>query len=343
MITSLALLFTLPGTARASSALFLGNSYTHVNELDVLVEALLEEGQPEWAGATVERLTDGGLTFADHVSRIGTAGSPWEAALGEAGPAWDWVILQEQSQIPGFPEDDPYYVASLEAAGSLNATAAAHGAQTVFYLTWGRESGDSGNPELYPDFLTMEARLEEGYARYRDATSTSERPTWVAPVGPAFAWVYEDMILSGDDPGSSTSRFAQLYSDDGSHPSALGSYLAACVFYATLTGASPEGLSALGGLSDEDAAWAQYVAAAVVFDESLGFTYPWSGGDTGSEDTGSVDTGPVDTGSVDSDPADTGPTDTGEIAINPEKTETRGCFGRAGLLVMLAGLGRRRR
>jgi hypothetical protein len=35
-----------------------------------------------------------------------------------------------------------------------------------------------------------------------------------------------------------------LYAPDGSHPSPEGSYLAACVFYATLLGKSPEGLPA---------------------------------------------------------------------------------------------------
>jgi hypothetical protein len=34
-----------------------------------------------------------------------------------------------------------------------------------------------------------------------------------------------------------------LHTDDGSHPNTLGSYFAACVFYATIFGESPVGLT----------------------------------------------------------------------------------------------------
>lgn len=51
----------------------------------------------------------------------------------------------------------------------------------------------------------------------------------VAPVG--LAW---QSILKLD-------WGTELYHQDGSHPSAAGTYLAACVFYATLTGMNPEG------------------------------------------------------------------------------------------------------
>jgi hypothetical protein len=34
-----------------------------------------------------------------------------------------------------------------------------------------------------------------------------------------------------------------LYTDDGSHPTAAGSYLAACVFLASLFGEAPRGFS----------------------------------------------------------------------------------------------------
>ncbi len=40
-----------------------------------------------------------------------------------------------------------------------------------------------------------------------------------------------------------TSPQLNLYFSDGSHPSPIGSYVAACVFYATLYGKSPVGLS----------------------------------------------------------------------------------------------------
>ena len=49
--------------------LFLGNSYTMRNDLDLMVEGLLRAGDPAYAQVDTTRLAAGGLTFPDHVSR----------------------------------------------------------------------------------------------------------------------------------------------------------------------------------------------------------------------------------------------------------------------------------
>ena len=54
----------------------------------------------------------------------------------------------------------------------------------------------------------------------------------VAPVGTAWQWALRE------DPA------LELYMRDGSHPSPDGTYLAACVFYATLLDKNPVGLPA---------------------------------------------------------------------------------------------------
>jgi len=52
-----------------------------------------------------------------------------------------------------------------------------------------------------------------------------------------------------------------LWDSDGSHPAPAGSYLAACVFYATLFGESPAGLNYHADLSPDEAQFLQAVAA----------------------------------------------------------------------------------
>jgi uncharacterized protein (TIGR03382 family) len=185
------------------------------------------------------------------------------------------VILQDQSQVPGFPQTEPEWQASYDGAIVLDGLADTAGAETLFFLTWGRREGDLQNPNLFPDFPTMQAALTGGYVAYRDATSTGDRPTWIAPVGPAFALVYDDVVAGGGDPLDPSSRFWRLYVDDGSHPSALGTYLAACVFYDAITGEACAGREATT-VDPLDAEWLQEAADAVVFDDSLGFTYPWT-------------------------------------------------------------------
>jgi len=76
----------------------------------------------------------------------------------------------------------------------------------------------------------------------------------VAPVGDAWLHVH------ADHPGMS------LWQDDGSHPTALGTYLAACVFYAAIFRASPDGLAFHGGVPDADARILQNEAGGRVLD-----------------------------------------------------------------------------
>jgi hypothetical protein len=76
----------------------------------------------------------------------------------------------------------------------------------------------------------------------------------VAPVG--MAW-YKTRLLN---------PVFDLYQADESHPSVYGTYLTACVFYASLFHKSPEGCSFISTLSASDAAVLQQVAAMTVFD-----------------------------------------------------------------------------
>jgi hypothetical protein len=60
---------------------------------------------------------------------------------------------------------------------------------------------------------------------------------------------------------------AGLWQDDGSHPTTKGTYLAACVFYATFFAESRVGLKFRSGLSESDAAEVQAAAAGIVIDD----------------------------------------------------------------------------
>ena len=93
----------------------------------------------------------------------------------------------------------------------------------------------------------MQSAIDDGYL----AIAGQESAT-VAPVG--YAW----WTLLTQEPG------AGLWLDDGSHPTVEGTYLAACVFYATIFRQSPQGLAFHAGLSDAEAATVQAIAAKVV-------------------------------------------------------------------------------
>lgn len=264
------------------NVLLMGNSYTQANGLDDLLERLMVGTVPD-VDATL--LASGGLTLADHADRASTPGDGWNRTLNGGSP-WDTVVLQDQSQVPGFPTDNAYWQASMEGAGTLDGMVNVTGADTVLLMTWGRRDGDPTNPGLYPNFTVMQDRLEAGYRMYAENLTTPDtvygpndvvpgRRAYIAPAGVAFRVVHRWVQEAGADPTSPGNAFYDLYSSDGSHPSLTGSYLAACVLYATLTGNSPADIEDDVAIKDSVKRLLQDAAAVAVFDETPDYVYPW--------------------------------------------------------------------
>ncbi len=214
--------------------LFVGNSYTYYNDLDQLV-ASFATSLPGAPIVTASRVASGGYRLPQHASDAATDGTPLAAFLGTGPyPSWTFVVLQDQSQIPGFPESQQERIDSVAAAVELAARATEHGATTLLFQTWGRRDGDSSNPDRFPDFLTMNNLLAEGYAQMEQAIRAAGYPVRRVPVGAAFAAIREGDLAAGKDPLDSASLFFRLYATDGSHPSLEGSYLAAATFVCTV-------------------------------------------------------------------------------------------------------------
>ena len=253
--------------------LLMGNSYTQANALDVIVGHILDETVPD---PVTSRLTMGGLTLADHASKALGSGTLWNTTLN--GPSnKDHVVLQDQSQIPGFPTSNQYWQASLAGAKVLDGMIEEVGSDTVLMMTWGRRNGDTSNPSIYPNFTAMQDRLEAGYRMYAENLSTVDRPAYIAPVGLAFKHIHDEIVAGGGDPTQPGTLFHALYSSDGSHPSKSGSSLAAAVLYATLTGNSPVGLQDGTDLTIQRRFALQEAAEATVFNETPDYIYPWKG------------------------------------------------------------------
>ncbi len=122
---------------------------------------------------------------------------------------WDYVVLQDRS---GGPLEAPDHLA--EHSRKLHEFIGRQGARTVFYMTWAlRDRPDS------------QVQIADVYARVAD-----ELGALLAPVG--LAW----QAVLRRRPGF------PLFHRDGRHASALGAYLAACVFYGLFQQRSPVGL-----------------------------------------------------------------------------------------------------
>ena len=238
--------FSFGGLAQNKRVLFLGNSYTYVNNLPQLIADVAQSTNDN---LIFESNTPGGYTLQGHSSN---ATSLAKIAQGN----WDFVVLQEQSQLPSFlinqvqTEVFPY-------AQSLNTLITTQNpcAETVFYMTWGRQNGDSQNCAANPPVCTYEGMDDLLSERYMTMTLNNE--AIVSPVG--MVWRY----LRTNYPS------LNLYSSDGSHPSEIGSYAAACAFYVTLLRKDPTLITFNSTLSIADANNIKMAAKNIVFDHLL--------------------------------------------------------------------------
>ena len=212
----------MASVAAEPDIVFVGNSYVQSNNLPRLVEGVTESVEG-WENTTTIALTAGGLTLADHANRMMDANSTWAETFQGTH---DWFIFQDQSQIPGFPQTEVYWQNSLNGLRIMHEQVSMQEGRSILMLTWGRRDGDPQNSVLYGDFLGMQERLNEGYLAYASLAGMLDNPIYVAPVGPVFAHIHNtDMSI-----------FSELYSGDGSHPSALGSAVASMALTSSLTG-----------------------------------------------------------------------------------------------------------
>ena len=193
--------------------LFVGNSYVYFNDLPAMVEGI----SAALDGPVVHGVAHahGGQTLRGHLE---DGHLPDLLSRGPAsGGEWDWVVLQEQSTLGARYDPEAGVLGSPEAfhraARELAAMIRSEGAEPALYMTWAKEA--------FPEQAEALSRAYRSIGTELDAK--------VAPVGEAWAAALRVRPELG------------LYISDGSHPNPAGSYLAACVIYATLTGRSPQG------------------------------------------------------------------------------------------------------
>ena len=228
--------------------LFVGNSYTYGNAphaLNEQLQAMLEEIPSTTTHS--ERVAYGGYLWHQHRNDLKntTQERPIRRLLLTSQDPlhqWNTVFFQEQSQIPGIGELDPYWQQSLDALRELAAAAQQRGAAVYLIMTWGRRDGDPQFPALFPSFKAMQQRLRDGYLRYQQRLHQAAAPLYIVPAGLAWEALYDTLLAQGIDPHTPQSLFTRLYENDGSHPSLLGSFLTAATLYAALTGFDPRNL-----------------------------------------------------------------------------------------------------
>ncbi|MCF0206597.1 MAG: T9SS type A sorting domain-containing protein [Bacteroidales bacterium] len=206
--------------SQAKSVLFIGNSYTYYNGgVEVMLSNIASS-----MGETVEveAYTSGGAKFSDFCNYA-------ETYSRISSRSWDYIVLQEQSQLPSFPPSQveaeclPYAKILCDSIRALSPCS-----EILFFMTWGRQNGDPINCQYYAPLCTyegMQQRLRESYVEM-----AFENNALVVPVGMAWKEIRDNYPA------------INLYQSDESHPSVEGTYLAAWTFFETIFGINNTGL-----------------------------------------------------------------------------------------------------
>jgi PKD repeat protein len=227
--------------------LFLGNSYTSYNNLPQLVQNLSTS-----AGKilNIDSNMPGGFTMSGHANDATTF-----SKISQGN--WDYVVLQEQSQIPTI--DFYRYNDMYPAMTNLKSLIEQYNpcAKIITYMTWGRRFGGMqcgpGNTYCSPNFVNfnhMQDSLTSAYLEISEQLNIQ-----CAPVGVTWQNILNDTTLV-------------LHSGDNSHPNIDGSYVAALTIFSSIWKKCSFGLTYTAGLTSQLAQYYQSKSDNTVFNST---------------------------------------------------------------------------
>ncbi|WP_309399143.1 DUF4886 domain-containing protein [Cerasicoccus maritimus] len=230
------LVFALASVARAENkVLFLGNSFTigggGTRTVPAIFDALARAGGQE--DPTTVMAAVGGKDYKYHYESHQTQ---------IASQQWTHVVMQNYSTEPthvGNVTEHMTYGALLYGSVMANNP----NTQVRLYQTWARSAIHSmiTGTSTSSSFESTDEMLNELVTNYQaladtiNADNPANPPVKVNPVGQA--WNNAGGNLDPSDPG-----YIDLFATDEYHGNWLGYYLSACVHYASIYQASPEGL-----------------------------------------------------------------------------------------------------
>lgn len=222
--------------------LFLGNSHTYYNDMPQIFANLSESGGHP---TIIDSNTPGGHTLQQH------SNNPTSLDKIRLG-IWDYVVLQENSQYPVI--NYFRYNSMYPAARLLDSLITENNGTIAFFMNWGWRYGgqcevDGYQSPFFEDYFQMQDSMTSAYTEI-----ATELSAVLAPVGEAWrtAVTWDPDLV--------------LWHTDNYHPALNGSYLTACVFYATFYAESPTGLEYYGGLTETEALFLQQAAWETVTD-----------------------------------------------------------------------------
>lgn len=188
--------------AMSKDILFIGNSFTSVNNIPNMVQKMGKN-------ITSYSSTFGAATWITHNSNAYTN----EMITSRR---WDTVVFQEQSKFLSLPKWQ-YNVYSVPSIKSLVEKATPFTDNIILFETWGYRWGNGP----YDTYDNMQNRLRSGYEDIKNILNNPK----------------VRIAYCGEEWRRATKRYSggKLWQSDGQHPKKLGSKIAARVIYEEIT------------------------------------------------------------------------------------------------------------
>lgn len=221
----------------ATKILFIGNSITYFNDMPGMLRKMAQE---TGKNVFVAQAVMGGAKVSDHCKSSRTRKKI-------AAKKWDYVIIQQAQAYVAFPKDHKYILPHIR---ELKDRIFENCGKTkiVFFMDMSLLKGIHWYGKYY-SYSESQDMLSRGTLKI-----AKKMDFLVAPVGRAWAEIVKDHPE------------INLYHPDGVHPSYTGSYLQACVYFATIFRESAAGNRFIGKLDEKTAALLQSAASKTVLD-----------------------------------------------------------------------------
>lgn len=204
--------------------LFIGNSYTYVNDMPKLFETIAKDNRKD---VNVFSVTKGGHKLHLYARENDEYTQKIDSLISEN--LFDICFFQEQSCLP-VTDYELFAQGVTELAKRVKKSVKSF----ILYATWGRKEESEMLSELGISSSEMTDKLSIAYKEAAKLINAA-----VSPVGENFKKVYPEC------------KDIELYDKDCSHPSYKGSCLAALTHYYTVFREFPENTSSLS-LTDKE-------------------------------------------------------------------------------------------
>ena len=187
--------------------LFIGNSYTFVNDMNIIFEEICKSANKD---VKTTLITRGGARLDGYSNHLTNSGMKVQEEIKKE---YDYVFLQEQSNLPVILKDKFHNSVRL-----LVSDIKKYQSEVILYETWGKKDGHEALDKYNLTRQEMEELLFNAYEEIGEELNLK-----VSKVGRVFKYMLDNNLYD-------------CYSTDKSHPSKIGSFVIALTHYKTIFG-----------------------------------------------------------------------------------------------------------